>query len=169
MSTTVHTAAPGGLGFPAIGPATLMTILIAGSVATIAFDLFGQAISPMLGFPNLAPVPLATQTWGVLFGEAYAPGGNLLHYVAGLLAYPIGWMFIWRPLAERFAPNLPWLVSAVLYGIALWVFALYIMAHLIAGNPAFLGFTQLTWVAFVGHILFAVVVAWVERWRAGAA
>ena len=76
-------------------------MLVTGCVATIAFDLFGQAISPMLGFANLAPVPLATQTWQVVFGEAYRPGGHLLHYIAGLLAYPIGWMFIWRPLAER--------------------------------------------------------------------
>ena len=76
-------------------------MLVAGCVATIAFDLFGQAISPMLGFASLAPVPLATQTWQVVFGEAYRPGGHLLHYIAGLLAYPIGWMFIWRPLAER--------------------------------------------------------------------
>jgi hypothetical protein len=33
------------------------------------------------------------------------------------------------------------------------------MAHLIAGNPAFLGFTGITWVALAGHVLFAVVAA----------
>lgn len=54
----------------------------------------------------------------------------------------------------------------MLYGIALWVFALYFMAHLVAGNPAFLGFTGITWVALAGHILFAVVAAIVERARA---
>jgi len=151
---------------PSFTLATVVTVLLAGCVATIAFDLFGQAISPMLGFANLAPVPLATQTWGVVFGTPYTPGGHLLHYVAGLIAYPIGWMFIWRPMVERFA-SLPWPVSAALYGVALWIFALYIMAHLVAGNPPFLGFTGITWVALVGHVLFALVVAWVERWRLG--
>jgi hypothetical protein len=153
------------VGVPALTLRTIVTILVAGSVATIAFDLFGQAISPMLGFPNLAPVPLATQTWSVFFGQAYAPGGHLLHYVAGLIAYPVGWMFIWRPIVGRIVPGLPWLLSSVLYGVGLWVFALYIMAHLVAGNPPFLGFTGITWVALAGHILFAVVAAMVIRAR----
>lgn len=149
---------------PSLSVYTLVTLLVSGSVATVAFDLFGQAIAPMLGFANLAPVPLATQTWGVIFGEAYRPGGHLLHYIAGLIAYPVGWMFIWRPIVERILP-LPWLLSSILYGVGLWVFALYIMAHLVAGNPAFLSFTGITWVALAGHILFAVVAAIVVRAR----
>ena len=150
--------------FPSLSVYTLVTILVSGSVATAAFDLFGQAISPMLGFANLAPVPLATQTWGVLFGQPYTPGGHLLHYIAGLIAYPVGWMFIWRPIVDRILP-LPWLLSSVLYGVGLWVFALYIMAHLVAGNPPFLGFTGITYVALAGHVLFAVVAAIVIRAR----
>ena len=39
------------------------------------------------------------------------------------------------------------------------------MAHLIAGLPAFLGFIPLTWASLVGHLLFALVLAWVVRWR----
>lgn len=154
------------LGFPAFSSRSLVTVLVAGCVATAAFDLFGQALSPLAGFANLAPVPLATQTWQVLTGQQNGAMGHLLHYIAGLIAYPIGWMFIWRPTVERLAPPLPWLLSAMLYGVALWVFALYIMAHLVAGNPAFLNFTGITWVALVGHILFAVVTAIVERARA---
>lgn len=160
---TLQTTALHGWELPAIDRTTVLQLLVGGACATIAFDLFGQAISPMLGFANLAPVPLATQTWQVVLGEAYAPGGHLLHYVAGLLAYPIGWLFIWQPLAKRLVPALPWLASAALYGVALWVFALYVMAHLVAGNPPFLGFTGITGVALVGHILFAVVFAAVAR------
>ena len=66
---------------------------------------------------------------------------------------------------DRIAPQLNWFLSATLSGVGLWVFALYVMAHLVAGNPAFLGFIQLTWVALVGHILFAWVVAYVVRLR----
>ncbi len=152
----------GRLGFPAIGPRALWTAILAGALATVAFDLYGQALSPMAGFSKLAPVPLATGTWKVVFGQAYAPGGYLLHVIAGLIAYPIGWMFFWRPAFERI---LPWPVSAVLYGVALWAFALYGVAHLVVGNPPFLGFSQITWVALVGHVVFAVVVAIVERTR----
>lgn len=143
--------------------ATPATIIAAGAVATVAFDIFGQALSPMLGFPALAPIPLATQTWKIFLGDALAgPGGHLLHYAAGVLAYPIGWFFIWKPIFGR---TLPWFLSATVYGIGLWVFALYGMAHLVAGNPPFLGFTGITWVALVGHIVFAWVIALVDRMR----
>jgi len=152
-------------GFPALSARTLATIIAAGSIATVTFNLFGQAISPMLGFASRAPIPLATRSWQALFGDAYGPGGQLLNYIAGVIAYPIGWMFIWRPAMERIAPQLNWFVLATLYGVGLWVFALYMMAHLVAGNPAFLGFIQLTWVALVGHILFAWVIAFVVRLR----
>ncbi|WP_211099991.1 hypothetical protein [Acuticoccus kandeliae] len=162
MMTPTDRIAVGPLMLPSLSLRTLWTMIVAGSVATVAFDFFGQALSPMLGFANLAPVPLATQSWQVLFGEAYAPGGHLMHYVAGLVAYPLGWMLLARPIAERVAPQLHWFVAATAYGVLLWVFALYIMAHLVAGNPAFLGFTGITWVALVGHVLFAWVAAAVD-------
>ena len=139
--------------------------LYAGAVATVGFDFFGQSVSPGLGFANLAPVPLANQVIQTLFGAPWSPGAQFLHYAAGMVAYPLGWLLIADPLARRLAPALPWIAAAIAYGIGLWIFALYIMAHLIAGNPAFLGFTGITWVALVGHVLFAVVVAAVYRAR----
>ena len=160
MSTATH------IGAPAKGTAGLATsTLYAGAVATIAFDFFGQSVSPGLGFANLAPVPLANQVIQTLFGATWSPGAHFLHYFAGLVAYPLGWLLIAEPVAKRVAPALPWLATAVVYGVALWVFALYVMAHLIAGNPAFLGFTGITWVALVGHVIFAVVAAAVYRAR----
>jgi len=143
----------------------LVTMLVAGACATVAFDFFGQSLSPMLGFANLAPVPLANNVIQKLFGAPYRPGAELLHYLAGMVAYPLGWMLLARPIARALMPGLGWVVPAVVYGVLLWVFALYIMAHLIAGNPAFLGFTGITWVALVGHVLFALVAAWVVAWR----
>lgn len=38
---------------------TLFTLLSAGALATVAFDTFGQAISPLFGYAKLAPVGLA--------------------------------------------------------------------------------------------------------------
>ena len=143
----------------------LFTMLLAGSVATVVFDFFGQSLSPALGFANLAPVPLANNVIETLFGATWRPGAEFLHYAAGLVAYPLGWMLVFRPLADRFALGLPMWISAGLYGVLLWVFALYVMAHLIAGNPPFLGFTGITWVALVGHVLFALVAAAIVRWR----
>lgn len=143
----------------------IVTMLLAGACATVAFDFFGQSLSPMLGFANLAPVPLANNVIQTLFGTTYRPGAEFLHYFAGMVAYPLGWMVVARPIARTLAPSLSWVVPASLYGVLLWVFALYVMAHLVAGNPAFLNFTGITWVALVGHVLFALVAAWVVAWR----
>lgn len=144
---------------------TAVTVLTAGAFATVAFDLFGQALSPALGFAQLAPVGLANAVIAKLFGAGWKPGAEMLHYAAGLVAYPAGWALIVEPLRRRVAPSLPWLAAAGAYGVALWVFALYVMAHLVAGNPPFLGWTGITWVALWGHVLFAVVAAFVCRVR----
>lgn len=143
----------------------IWTMILSGSVATIAFDYFGQSVSPMLGFANLSPVPLANSTIQTIVGAPYTPGAHLLHYIAGLIAYPFCWMYIAEPVARRAAPGLPLWLAAIVYGVALWVFALFFMAHLIARLPAFLGFTGITWVALVGHVIFAVVCAAVVNWR----
>lgn len=147
----------------AMDPSVIKSILIAfftaGAAALLAFDFFGQALSPMLGFAQLAPVGLANGTIKAVFGAGYKPGAEALHYFAGLVAYPIGWAMIGEPLRQRILPSMPWLIASALYGVALWVFALFIMAHLIVGMPAFLGFTGITWVALVGHVLYGVVFA----------
>jgi len=161
---TAETTARADL-FPALNARTAVTMLTAGAIATVAFDFFGQSLSPMLGFSSLAPVPLANSVIAALFGANYTPGAHFLHYVAGLVAYPIGWMLVARPLARRFVPALPWWAAAAAYGVALWIFALFIMAHLVAGLPAFLNFTGITWVALIGHVLYALVAAAVIRVR----
>lgn len=165
--TTRDKHTTGRLVLPPPSAETLLTMLLAGAMATVAFDYFGQSLSPMLGFANLAPVPLANNVIQVIFGQTYTPGAQLLHYIAGMVAYPLGWMVVARPLGRWLTPALPWWLVASLYGVALWIFALYIMAHLIAGNPAFLGFTGITWVALIGHVLFALVAAAVVEWRTG--
>jgi hypothetical protein len=169
---TTRTSLPAAIGEALAAILTvrgLVTMLLAGACATVAFDFFGQSLSPMLGFANLAPVPLANNVIQVLFGEPYRPGAEFLHYFAGLVAYPLGWMVLARPIARSLAPGLGWLVPATAYGVVLWVFALYVMAHLVAGNPPFLAFTGITWVALAGHVLFALVAAWIVDWREGPA
>lgn len=152
---------------PPVSIAIVMAILIAGSVATVVFDLFGQALSPLAGYAKLAPVGLAKGTIKTLFGTVAPGAGDLLHYLIGLVAYPLGWILVARPLSDRLTPWLPKIAVAIAYGIGLWIFALYIMAHWVVGMPAFLGFTGITWVALVGHVVYAVTflvaLDWLER------
>ncbi|MBU2957664.1 hypothetical protein Q4511_00995 [Paracoccus sp. 1_MG-2023] len=144
---------------PPITADTLAAILISGAVGTVAFDLWGQAISPMLGFANLAPVGLARSLLGTLGLPNGAPAGHLMHlFLVGLLAYPIGWLFVFRPLQQHVAPAIPMIVSAIAYGAGLWVFAIGGVTA-VAGLPFFLGFTGITWVALVGHVIYAIFAA----------
>lgn len=140
-------------------------ILTAGAFATIAFDLFGQALSPLLGHARLAPVGLAGATLKALFGANPAGAAHLLHYLTGIVFYAVGWFAVARPLQRALLPTLPWPVTAIAYGIALWVLALYGVAHLVAGNKPFLGWTGITWVALWGHVIYALVAAWIIEAR----
>lgn len=142
-------------------PHKLWTLLLAGALATIAFDMFGQALAPIFGFAKLAPVGLATATLKTVFGDVPKGSGDLLHIFTGMFVYTLGYVLVARPIQQKLIPNLPWPVTAVVYGVALWVLALYIIAHLIAGNKPFLGFTGITWVALWGHILYAVVAVFI--------
>ncbi|MEM7520701.1 MAG: hypothetical protein AAF307_06645 [Pseudomonadota bacterium] len=138
---------------------TIFTLLSAGALATIAFDTFGQAISPLLGYAKLAPVGLAGATLKQVFGANPSGAAYLLHTLTGLVFYTLGYFLIARPVQRAVVPALHWSLTAVAYGVALWVFALYVMAHLVAGMPAFLNFTGITWVALWGHVIFALVAA----------
>lgn len=144
---------------------TLAAILTAGAFGTIAFDVFGQALSPLLGHARLAPVGLAGASLKAIFGANPAGAAHLLHYLTGIVFYAMGYALVARPLQKAVLPGLPWQVTAVAYGIVLWVFAVYVMAHLVAGNAPFLGWTGITWVAFWGHIVYAAVAAWVMESR----
>ncbi|MEO0911812.1 MAG: hypothetical protein AAFY59_02315 [Pseudomonadota bacterium] len=140
-------------------------LLVAGALATIAFDFFGQVLAPASGFAQLAPVGLANASIKAVFGAGYRPAAEGLHLVAGLIAYPLGWLLVARPIWQATLPKLSVVVPAIAYGIVLWVFALYVMAHLVAGMKPFLGFTGITWVALWGHIVYAVVAVGVLEFR----
>ena len=162
---TYAAAIPNERVFPEISVSTLLTVLFAGALATIAFDAFGQALAPAAGFAKLAPVGLAKSTLKTVFGVAPKGFGELLHFATGMIAYPLGWLLVARPIWKAVAPKLHWIVPAAVYGVALWAFALYVMAHLVTGAPAFLGFSGITWVALWGHVLFAVVFVWASQTR----
>ena len=145
--------------FPAIDVHTLGLMFVGGFFATMAFDAWGQLVSPALGFANLSPHGLAKS----LLGTFGLPNGNFagyfMHfYLVGLVAYPIGWLFVFAPLWARIVGDRGWLLAAAVYGFVLWVFAIGGIT-MIAGLPFFLNFTGITWVALMGHVLYGIVLA----------
>ncbi|MDD9908383.1 MAG: hypothetical protein OXR62_01710 [Ahrensia sp.] len=162
MSTNQTSRMRGSM--PSISTSTLMLMIISGSVATVFFDIWGQVISPgVLGWAALAPQPLAQATLRVLFDINSKAGGHFMHlFLVGLIGYPLGYLFIFRPIFEKVLPGLHWFIGAAIYGFGLFVFAIGIMAGpLVAGNPWFLGFSGITWVALIGHVLYGIVCAWI--------
>ena len=144
---------------------TLGVLFVAGFFGTLAFDFWGQVISPALGLGALSPHGLARSLLGALGLPNSNFAGYFMHfYIVGLMAYPVGWRFIFKPIWNRI-PHTPggWMIPATLYGIGLWVFAIGGITVL-AGLPFFLNFGTITWVALVGHIAYAIaMVAVMER------
>ncbi len=153
--------------FPPLDRKVLIALALSGVAATIAFDVFGQILSPAAGFTRLAPVGLAKIVIANLFGISTFGGATVLHYLTGLLFYPLGYLFAARPVARTVAPRTPWWVVGAIYGVIIWLFAVYVMAHLVGGLPAFFCFSEFATVALVGHVLFGWVAAAVIRWRLG--
>jgi hypothetical protein len=147
--------------FPPFTLATLGTALLAGLAADIAWEFWARAVTPLLVGGPLEPAALVE----TVFGFRNRPLAELIHAVVGVLFYPLGYLFIARPVARIATPFLPWWVVGIGFGLGLWVFALFVMAHLIGGLPAFLGFIPLAWASCAGHVLFGVITAAMVRWR----
>lgn len=135
----------------------LGVMFISGVLATIAFDLWGQLISPSLGFATLSPHGLARSLLSTLGLPSSDFAGYFVHfYLVGLIGYPVGWLFIFAPLWGRVVGQSHWFVPSAIYGFGLWVFAIGGIT-MVAGLPFFLNFTGITWVALVGHVLYGIV------------
>lgn len=151
------------LKFPSMNVQTLGLMFISGFFASIAFDLWGQVISPALGFANLSPHGLARSLLSSLGLPSSNFAGYFMHfYLVGLVGYPIGWLFIFAPIWNRVIGETHWFLPSAVYGFGLWVFAIGGITA-IAGLKFFLGFTGITWVALVGHVLYGIVMVAVMR------
>jgi len=146
---------------PPLTLGVLITAIIAGGAADVAWEVWARLSTPLWVGGPLEPAALVQSVFGLKSRLA----GELIHGVVGVVFYPLGYIYVARPIARVITPFLPWWMVGIGFGIGLWVFALYVMAHLIAGLPAFLGFIPLTWASLVGHIIFGVVAAAVVRMR----
>lgn len=137
------------------------TVLLAGLAAEFTWEVWARLITPLWVGGPLEPAALVQDVFKLESRFA----AEVIHFLVGLIAYPIGYIVIARPLARLIVPWMPWWLVAFGYGVGLWIFALYIMAHLFAGQPPFLGFIPLTWASLVGHLAFSLALAAVVRSR----
>jgi len=147
--------------FPKFSLGVLASAVLAGAAADITWEFWARVITPLWVGGPLQPAALVQSVFGfqnLLIAE-------FIHAIVGVVFYPLGYLFISRPVARVITPFLPWWMVGLGYGIGLWVFALYFMAHLFAGLPPFLGFIKLTWASLIGHMLFGLVIAAVVKLR----
>lgn len=142
-------------------PDLATTVLLAGIAAEIVWEIWARLITPYIVGGPLEPAALVQDVFHL---QSRLPA-EVIHFLVGLIAYPLGFIFIARPIARAITPFLPWWIVALGYGVGLWVFALYVMAHFFAGQPPFLGFIPLTWASLFGHLAFSVALAAVVRSR----
>lgn len=150
--------------FPPINGRLVATILLAGLCADLLWEVWARGVTPLLVGGPLEPAALVQS----VFGLSSRGLAELIHAVVGIVFYPIGYLFIARPLQRLIFPSLPLILTGLGFGAGLWIFALYVMAHLIAGLPAFLGFIPLAWASLAGHLIFGLTVAYVVAWRESA-
>lgn len=156
MTSLLNSPRPFGT-IPALNAQTLGLMFVGGFFATLAFDFWGQVVSPGLGFANLSPHGLARSLLGSLGLPSSDFAGYFMHfYLVGLIGYPVGWLFIFAPVWRAVTGQTHWFLPSAIYGFGLWVFAIGGITA-IAGLPLFLNFTGITWVALVGHVLYAIV------------
>ena len=139
------------------------TILLSGLASEIVWEVWARVLTPLWVGGPLEPAALVQS----VFGLSSRFAAEIIHFMVGLLAYPFGYIFIALPIAHTLVPFLPWWIVALGYGVGLWIFALYVMAHLVAGLPAFLAWHLIAWASLGGHLLFALAGAAVVKARHG--
>lgn len=132
----------------------VVRLLIAGGVGIVAWEVTTDTVTRLLFAQSPQPHGLVQGLLGIQarwLAEA-------IHYVAGIVAFPLGYVVL-----RRISP-LPWLLNGAIYGVALWFMALGIFAT-IAGFGFMLGWGNLTWASGVGHVVLAIAIAW--SWERG--
>lgn len=146
---------------PPLTPATAITLLLAGLVATGVWEVWARGVTPLLIGGPLEPAGLIKSSFGI--SSSFL--AETIHIATGLIIYPLGYLFVAQPIARLLPVEFPWSLTGAGFGIGLWIFAMYVMAHLVAGFPAFLGFGDLAFASFFGHLLYGLAVAGIVALR----
>ena len=119
----VDTMAPAGRPtalLPPLTASTAATSLLAGLGADLGWEVWARVVTPMLpgvGGP-LEPAGLIQS----VFGFQSRPAGEAIHLIVGVVFYPLGFLLIARPLQRVLLPRLPWWLTALGFGVGLFVF-----------------------------------------------
>jgi len=149
--------------FPALDGGLLVTVVLAGIAGTLCWEIWARIFVPAVLGANPSPANLVKAVFGITSDTL----AEIIHFATGILAYPIGYIVVANPLRKLIVPGLPWWLFGLLFGVAIYVFGLFVMANLIGGQPAFMGAVKPAIVALIGHLLYALGLAAMVRLRLG--
>ena len=95
-------------------------LALAGAAAEVVWEIWARVITPVFVGGPLEPAALVQD----VFHLSSRFQGEIIHFLVGLIAYPIGYLVIAQPLARLIVPWMPWPLVAIGYGTGLWIFAL---------------------------------------------
>jgi hypothetical protein len=144
-------------------------LFFGGLVGHFCWEAWARIVTPILIWAGpLQPAALIIGLIQNVFGINLTAIGQdqgwalaeFIHYATGVFFYPIGYLILFRYLVD-----LGLWVNGILWGIITWILALGVFAFL-AGQPFMLGWIPLTWMSLIGHVIYAVVAAYIfERHR----
>lgn len=126
--------------------ATIVWTLLGGLVGFALWELYTGWLNPLIFGFAFGPLPLIKGLFGISSDAlAYA-----LHALTGIVVYAFAYTLVLRPLIPG-----PWVLPALVLGLATWGLALGVFAPQ-TGAPFMLNFGTLTWASLIGHVLMGV-------------
>lgn len=131
-------------------------LLTAGIAGELVLEFLAWVIAPpLLGRPMEPALLVQALSESLLRLDVEKTTAFVVHLIAGAIVFPAGYV-LFRKL---FRIN-GWLLTGILWGAVLWLFAQAVLAPL-AGRPFMLGFIPYTWASLVAHAAYAATVAFV--------
>ena len=129
--------------------------LIAGLLATIVLTIFMEGIARLVLGGPMKPAALICALLGV--DDSYLWLGEILHYLTGLIAFPIGFVVLCTLFNLR-----PALGMGFVWGIILWIAAGAILVPL-SGGPLMYGMGKTMVASFVAHTAYGMVLGYIYQ------
>lgn len=136
---------------------TVINLMLGGCAAVGFWELFAAAPTAWFAEYPLEPPELVKSLFSHQLGLAIStPTAKLLHFLTGILFYPIGYYFLTRYISSFGMPANGWIWGVITYFIALGFFA-----PLAGQTFLLLDVPRLSFMSLVGHAIYGYIGAYV--------
>ena len=134
-------------------------LFLGGFIGLMLWEVFARFLTPIFVGGPLQPASLVISLFQNVLGfNPGRPAAEVIHYLTGIVFYPIGYYILTRYIISFGA-----LIDGIVWGVITWILALGVFATA-AGLPFMLGFIKLSWFSLIGHVIYGVVAVWMFTW-----